>query len=332
MTLPPIDDSRAAPELARDVTDQEAPIVVVGAHLQSLLLLVDAIPSAGETTLGHGYSEPMDGGKATNQAVAAARLGAPVRLVSLVGDDERGGRMLAYLREFGVDTRWLGVADAPTDVGFVMLPPDGIPAITSSQDLSARLDERAVESVAAAFDGASVVVCQLEAPIGCALAAFAAARRVGARTILNPAPATPMPTRLLELCDILVPNEHEALLLLGRATERSALAAALAAQHPGIDVVVTAGRDGAFVATRDGHTTHVRAPEVAAVDTTGAGDAFVGALAARTRLGDDLIRATEYAVAAAAISVTRPGTLSAYPIAAEVVAQRERAATHLNPT
>lgn len=332
MTVPSTADPRAASLVSRTVTDEEAPIVVVGAHLQSLLLLVDAIPSAGETSLGHGYSEPMDGGKATNQALAAARLGAPVRLVSLVGDDERAGRILAYLREGGVDTRWIGVADAPTDVGFVMLPPDGIPAITSCQDLSARLDERAVESATAALNGASVVVCQLEAPIGCAVAAFTAARRVGALTILNPAPAVPMPARLLELCDILVPNEHEALQILGHPVERSALAAAIAVQHPGIDVVVTAGRDGAFIATRHGQTTRARAPEVAAVDTTGAGDAFVGALATRIRLGDDVSRAAAYAVAAASVSVMRPGTMPAYPLPQDVDALRDRAATPLAGT
>jgi ribokinase len=122
------------------IADGALPLVVVGAHSQSLFMHVSAIPREGETVAAHGFEETLDGGKATNQAVAAARLGAPVRFLSLVGDDERGRRILRYLHEQGVDTRWVGVADGPTDVGFVLLPPSRIPAIASCDDLSVRLD------------------------------------------------------------------------------------------------------------------------------------------------------------------------------------------------
>ena len=164
---------------------------------------VSAIPREGETVAGHRFEETLDGGKATNQAVAAARLGAPVRFVSLVGDDERGRWVLRYLRDQGVDTRWVGVEDGPTDVGFVMLAPSGVPAIASCDDLSVRLDHGFVSQAGSAIQGASIVVCQLEAPPACAITAFTLARAAGARTLLNPAPAFPLPSEFLRLTDIL---------------------------------------------------------------------------------------------------------------------------------
>jgi ribokinase len=130
------------------------PIVVVGSHVPGLLVEVDAVPREGETVLGHAFSEPEDGGKATNQAVAAAKLGAPVRVVTLVGDDERGRRWQTVFERYGLDTRWLIAVDGSTDVGFVMLPPSRIPAIVSTLDTSAALDGAAVERQRQAFEGA----------------------------------------------------------------------------------------------------------------------------------------------------------------------------------
>lgn len=293
------------------IGDDARPIVVVGAHGQSLVLHVDSIPRDGETVMGHGYEETADGGKATNQAVAAARLGAPVRFVSLVGDDARGRRILSYLDEVGVDRRAVGVAAAPTDVGFVMLLPSGIPAIASAGDLGARLDRSFVLAAGDAVSGASVVICQLEAPAACAQAAFELARRVGARTVLNPAPAAPLATELLELTDVLVPNQHEAATITGFDEPPDRLARRIRDSVPWTEVVVTAGADGAYYCGREG-AAHLAAPAVAAVDTTGAGDGFVGALAVRLRAGDSVLSAAGFAVVAAAISVTRRGTLDAY--------------------
>lgn len=293
------------------------PIVVVGAHAQGLFLRVAAVPREGETVLGFGFDEPLDGGKATNQAVAAARLGAPVVLVSVVGNDERGRRALGYLAEQGVDTSWVVEVDGPTDVGFVMLPPSAVPAIAVAMDRNRALDGFAVERAAAAIEGASVVVCQLEAPPEAALAAFRIGRRAGALRILNPAPFAKLDPELLALTDVLVPNEHEAAALVGRDDDPAALAAELGSTLPCAAVVVTAGAAGAYVAG-NGRLRHVRAPECAPVDTTGAGDAFVGALAVRLRDGSGLEAAAEYAVRAATLSVTRPGTMLAYPTAAEL--------------
>ena len=138
---------RSRPGLA-SVDDEERPIVVIGAHSQSLFMHVSAIPAEGETVGAFGYEETADGGKATNQAVAAARLGAPVRFVSVVGNDERGRRILEYLDGLRIDRRWVHLADAPTDVGFVMLSPRRIPAIASCQDLSRHLDGQYVYQAA----------------------------------------------------------------------------------------------------------------------------------------------------------------------------------------
>jgi ribokinase len=293
------------------------PIVVVGSHIQGLLLEVEAVPREGETVLGHSFSEPEDGGKATNQAVAAAKLGAPVRLITLVGDDERGHRWRAIFDGYGIDTRHVIVGDGPTDVGVVMLPPSRIPAIVSTLDASAALDAAAVESQRAAFDGASLVLCQLEAPVDCALAAFRCAHDAGAVTILNPAPAHELPRELVELTDVLVANEHEAAAILGRAGQLRALALELGRLRHGWRAIVTAGATGCLVAA-GGRVERIQAPRVVASDTTGAGDQFIGALAVRLREGDDLSAAAAFAVRAASVSVTRPGTMPAFVEAGEL--------------
>jgi ribokinase len=296
----------------------DGPIIVAGAHVSGLFFRVESVPAEGETVLGRDFDEPEDGGKATNQAVAIARLGAPVRLLTLVGDDDRGRRWRQLLSARGVDTAFVLEAHGPTDVGVVLLPPSRIPAIVSLQGLSAALDEARVQSARAAFDGASVVVCQLEAPPTCALASFRLARAAGAITILNPAPAEPIPPALLDLTDVLVPNEHEAAILAGRTGDAQELAAALVAMYPHLAVVVTAGADGCLVARAEQPPVRVPAPHVAVEDTTGAGDAFVGALAVRLRAGDDLVKASRFGTRAAALSVTRAGTIPSYADAAEL--------------
>jgi ribokinase len=290
---------------------------VVGGHAQGLVLHVGAIPREGETVLGHGYDEPMDGGKGTNQAVAAARLGVPVRLLTVLGSDDRGRRALAYFREVGIDVSWSVVSDGPTDVGFVVLPPSGIPAIATAMDRSVELSPDFVRRRAVAIEDASVVVCQLEAPPETALEAFRIARRHGVRTVLNPAPVVPVDPELFRLCDVLVPNEHEAAALAGGDTPPAELAAVLLERLGVGAVIVTAGGDGAYLSC-DGRVDHVPASPATAVDTTGAGDGFVGALATRLRAGETLLAATRYAVRAAAIKVERSGTMLSFATAEEL--------------
>lgn len=297
---------------------EPGPVVVVGGHAQGLVLHVRTIPREGETVLAHGYHEPLDGGKATNQAVAVARLGVPVRLLTVLGSDDRGTRALAYFREIGIDVEPSLVVDGATDVGFVMLPESGVPAIATAMDRSVEVSVAFVRAREEAIADASVVVCQLEVPPDTVLETFRIARRHGATTILNPAPAVPVDAAVFELCDVLVPNEHEAATLAGEDGEPGELAALLHERLGAGAVVVTAGEDGAHVATL-GAVDHVPAATANAVDTTGAGDAFVGALATRLRAGEPLLDATRFAVRAATIKVERKGTMPSFATAEELI-------------
>ncbi|MFM7718235.1 MAG: PfkB family carbohydrate kinase, partial [Actinomycetota bacterium] len=145
---------------------EPGPIVCVGAHMQGLFMHVERIPLEGESVRGWGYREPWDGGKVANVAVAASRLGAPTRLVTLVGTDERSDRWLARFGSEGVDTSWTGRAAGPMDVGPALLPPSRIPVVIAVTDLGERIDAPFVEERAAAFADASVVACALESPVG----------------------------------------------------------------------------------------------------------------------------------------------------------------------
>jgi ribokinase len=294
--------------------ERAGPIVVVGAHAGALFMHVEAIPAEGQLVSGWGFRVPEDGGKATNQAIAAARLGADVALVTVVGNDALGRSARASLQRNGVDTRWVFEADGPTDVGFVCLPPSKVPAITTTRERSLELDRLAVDHAADLIRSAAIVVCQLEAPQRVALQAFRLARAAGVRTILNPAPAQSLDEELVALTDVLVPNEHEARYLDGAGGPPSDSAIHLARRWPSIAIVVTAGHDGAYVIDRaSAQPTHIRPPQVAeVVDTTGAGDAFIGALAFGLCRGDGLVQAARVAVRAASISVARPGTIPAF--------------------
>jgi ribokinase len=163
------------------------------------------------------------------------------------------------------------------------------------------------------------------APQSCAVAAFRLGRAVGARTIFNVAPFQPLGDDVLALTDILVANEYEAAALIGREDGIAVLAAELGALRPDWTAIVTAGAAGCFVAA-DGRVDHVPSPEVAAVDTTGAGDQFIGALAVRLRAGDSMLDAARYAVRAAALSVTQPGTMAGFATP-EALASTPAAAT-----
>ncbi len=292
--------------------------MVVGAHGQSLWVRVDKVPKEGETVLGWGVEEPLDGGKATNQAVAAAKLGVPVSFVSVFGDDERGERIRRYLLEEGVDLSYAVVIHGPTDIGFNILPKSGVPAIVTAVDKSCLVDKAIVELAAPALQEASCVLAQLEAPQEVALAAFDIGRAAGVLTVLNPAPAADLDDDLLALTDVLVPNEHEAATLAGHDAPLADLALELQRELGMKAVIVTAGADGAFLASSDGRVDHVPAPSVHVVDTTGAGDAFIGALASRLHEGRPLLEAVRFGVLYAARSVTRAGTLLAYARREEV--------------
>jgi ribokinase len=298
---------------ARLPLDGRRPIVVVGAHVQGLVLEVESIPREGESVMAWGFQEPLDGGKSSNQAVAAARLGAPTILVSALGSDERGHRARRFFASEGIDTEHCLTVEGHTDVGFVLLPPSRVPAIAAALERNKELTAVVVEQAAGAITGAACVVCALEAPQEAAVAAFRIARSASVTTILNPAPAARLAPELTELTDVLVPNEHEAAALAGRDGDPGQLAELLATQFEIPDIVITTGAAGASVRTGDGRSLAVPAEPVTAVDTTGAGDAFVAALAVCIRDGHRLVDAARFAVRAATLSVQRAGSMPSYP-------------------
>jgi ribokinase len=295
------------------MADGNAPVVVVGAHVQGLFLDVSSVPREGETVLASSFEEPLDGGKSTNQAVAAARLGAPTALVTVVGTDERGTRAVELFAGENIDVRGCFRLDGATDVGIVLLPPSRIPAIVTVLDRNRDLDGARVRLAADIVRSGTVVVCSLEAPQDAAVAAFELAREAGAMTILNPAPAAELAPRLLATTDVLIPNEHEASVLAGLDGAPAELANLLARELEVEVVIVTAGAAGAFVAEKDAEVVHLPAPHVEVVDTTGAGDAFIGAFASRLQRGESVVAAAAYGVQAASVSVTRSGTMDAFP-------------------
>jgi ribokinase len=273
-------------------------VCVVGSANLDLVATTARIPGPGETVLGDGYAEHA-GGKGLNQAVAAARSGARVAFVGCVGDDDAGRRMRAVLVGDGIDAADLTVGRSPTGRALIVVDAGGensivvVPGANHDVVLPRSLPD------------AAVVLCQLEVPLDQVARALAAAKRGGATTILNPAPANPLPTDLLAECDLVVPNEHEVELLGG-------VEALLAGGSRA--VVVTRGGSGVDVHTADG-ATHCPPFEVDVVDTTGAGDAFCGALAARLAAGDALLQAVRWAAAAGALATTVVGAVPAQPTA-----------------
>lgn len=251
-------------------------ITVIGSYNRDTVLAVPRFPQPGETLAATGMAR-FHGGKGSNQAVAAARAGAAVTMVAAIGRDAAGQGALALWAEEGIDASAVMSLDgAPTGEALILVDGLGENEIVLVAGANGAL---AAEGAAGAAAGAALVVAQLETPLGVTEAAFRAARARGIATLLNAAPARDLPDGLLALTDILVVNETEAALMLARTAAPGALAAALAPRHAR-GVVLTAGAGGAYWAGRDGVVVHVPALPVEVVDSTGAGDAFIGAFAA----------------------------------------------------
>jgi ribokinase len=282
------------------------PIVVVGSYVKDLSFRCTRHPVPGETLLGTFSTGP--GGKGSNQAVAAARAGVPTRFIGAVGRDLLGAEAGRFLRSEGIDARLRAKRGPSTGAAAILVNRAGQNEIIVALGASAALSPRDVPGTL--LRGAQVVICQCETNNAVNLHAFRLARRFEARTLLNPAPMHPgFDRRILALTDILVPNEHEFEALTGHRPGRSGAALHGAARGLGVPtVIVTLGNRGCVLSTPDGWTP-LKGHRVRAVDTTGAGDAFVGGLAAGlVRFGHDLGKAARFANAAAALSVTRPGT------------------------
>jgi ribokinase len=270
----------------------------------------------GETVLG-GDHLSTPGGKGANQAVAAARLGRSVAMVGRVGDDDTGRMLRAALDSEGVDVSHTRVtATAPSGIAMISVDPVGENSIVVSPGANARLAPADIDAASELIQDADVLLCQLEVPLE---SVTAAARRALGTVILNPAPARRLPAELLDSVDVLVPNRVE-LASLTDAPEPASReeAAELASRVAGPSlVIVTLGADGALVMEARA-TTHVAGFDVEVVDTTGAGDAFCGALADAMVRGASTSGAVRWATAAGALATTKKGAQGAMPRAAEV--------------
>jgi len=292
-----------------------ADVFVVGSINRDFVLSVERRPAPGETVTD-ARLETHNGGKGANQAAAAALLGASVTFLGRVGDDGFGEPLVRSLADKGVDTSLVQeVSGSSTGMAFITVTPDGENAITVAPGANRRLTAEDVDDASGPVEEAQVLVAQMEIPPEVVLRAVEVAAGSGTRALVNLAPPFEVPRALLEKLDPLVLNEHEAAFLLGERAEGvdGALAAApeLLSLGPK-SVVVTVGEDGA-VFSGGKSAQHITAPRVEVVDTTGAGDAFVGALAARLAADAPLQAAVAYAVRAGAAAVTEEGAQGALP-------------------
>jgi ribokinase len=297
-----------------------ARVTVVGSLNMDLVIRTPRIPSPGETIIGSAF-QTVPGGKGANQAVAAARLGAQISMVGRVGQDAFGQALLHNIVGDGIDaTHVTHDPEAATGVALIVVDDLGENSIVVASGSNMRLSSADVDEAEAAIARASALLLQLENPLETAIRAAEIARVHRVPTILNPAPARSLPRRLLELVDVLVPNESEAALLSNMGTKdlSGAKAAALALRGKGVGVVIlTLGEQGALLAGEVG-TEFFAAFDVTPVDTTAAGDAFVAGFAVALAEGKPMTEAVRWGNAAGALTVTRLGAQPSLPTRQEL--------------
>ena len=298
-----------------------ASIVVVGSYGVGMTMTMDRAPEAGETVLGRTFSAGP-GGKGSNQAIAAARLGARSTLCTVVGADEHGRAARQLWAGEGVGTDLVRTLDGSTMLGLILVEASGENRIAIAPGVLGNFGAEHLDDLDAALESADLLLVGLEIPLGTAFSALRSARRAGVTTVLNPAPApsTPIPPEMLALVDHLTPNRTEAARISGLPADSDPAELLDCPRFADIEtVVVTLGADG--VVLRDGATVHrVDAITVDAVDTTGAGDAFNAAYAVRLADGYSAQDAAEFAVRAAAFSVTTAEVIPSLPFLDDVLA------------
>jgi len=296
-------------------------VVVVGSLNMDLVARVARLPVPGETVPGSRFAT-VPGGKGANQAVAAARLGARTAMIGCVGDDDFGARLRAGLEADGVDCSALRTAEStPSGVALIAVDQAGRNGIVVVPGANGQLAPADVDAAERLIAGARIVILQLEVPIDTAVHAARRARALGRTVVLNPSPARPLPAGLLGCVDLLVPNEIEAAALTGApvVSVDDAIAAGRHLRAGGAGtVLVTLGAAGAVTVAADGER-HAPAPRVEAVDTTAAGDTFLGGLCAALVGGRTLAGAVAFGQAAAALCVTRRGAQPSIPYAREIL-------------
>ena len=292
----------------------KAVIAVVGSAMIDLTAYTKVIPAPGQTLEGDLFTTGF-GGKGANQAVIAAHCGAQVHFVGKLGNDLFGDSIAENFKKLGIGSEFLERSDTPNGVAHIWVDANGENRIViipgANHEIELKKAVQAIDSI----PELAVVVAQCEIKQEVTLAAFSAAKARGCVTILNPAPYQPLSKELLELADWIIPNETEFKELHGQSPTSDDI---LKGFRPGKNSIVTLGSEGAVLITSDGKLIRVSAPKVNAVDTTGAGDAFVGTFAFALASGKSPEVAMNLGVKVASMSVTRKGAQASYPSQAEI--------------
>jgi len=299
-------------------------VVILGSLNVDTILRIKRVPQPGETLQMNDRSSAA-GGKGANQAVAAARAGAETSFIGQVGNDDAGKFMIESLKDDQVDTSGINVdSGSGTGSAYIFLDENGQNSILVYGGANQKVTATEVHNGAKQIKNADFVVTQFETPQLAAIEAFKLAKEAGAMTILNPAPASEMLPELLELSDIVIPNETESASLTGIEVtdEASMMANAAAFEKMGVkNLIITVGSKGAFYSTEDGRHDFVPAFKVKAIDTTAAGDTFIGALSSQLKTDlSNIKEALTFAQRASSITVQRLGAMPSIPTKAEIEA------------
>lgn len=295
-------------------------IVVVGSSNMDLVVKSKRIPAAGETILGGDFIM-VPGGKGANQAVAAAKLGANVCFIAKLGEDVFGEQSLKNFKKERVNTDYVQkTREAPSGVALIMVDDKGENSIVVAPGANLKLSPEDVRAAKAEIKAAGAVVAQLEVPLDTIQCAAELANNSGVPFILDPAPARELPPELLEMVDVLTPNETEAQILTGIEVtdEDSARAASMNLLERGVKAVIVTLASKGFILVDSDQVEYVPAHKVQAVDSTAAGDAFTGSLAVGIAEGKPLLDAASFANYVAALAVTKMGAQSSMPTLQEV--------------
>jgi ribokinase len=298
----------------QSIGEQAAVIAVVGSAMMDLTAYAEILPEPGQTLAGQLFTTGF-GGKGANQAVMAAHCGAEVHFIGKLGKDVFGQAIADNFVKVGINSQFVETSQTPNGVAHIWVDGNGENRIIIIPGANHEIEiAKAVEAINSIKDLA-VVVAQCEIKQEVTLAAFKAAKARGCVTILNPAPYQEISAELLALCDWIIPNETEFRELHGELPTSDDV---LKKFRPGKNSIVTLGSKGAVYISADGQLTKVGAPKVTAVDTTGAGDAFVGTFAFSLANGKDPVTAMTLGIKVASFSVTRKGAQSSYPDQAEI--------------